>query len=84
MRVRVRLFAVLREAAGAAQLELDIDGEPDTVTASDVWSTLEVRCPALAGRRRGLAVAVNRRVVPLTSPVAPGDELAFLPPISGG
>jgi MoaE-MoaD fusion protein len=76
MRVTVRLFAGLRERAGVAKRELELD---DGATAGDVWAAL-----ALGERPGGLAVAVNRRYVDEGEPLADGDEVALIPPVSGG
>jgi MoaD family protein len=79
MTVRVRLFAVLRELAGAS--EVDADGK--TVGAlADALS-------AAHGERFGQIVAVSSFVVngeraDRGSPVAEGDDVAILPPVSGG
>ena len=81
MRVRVRLFASLREAAGEGELELDL---PAGATAEDAWRALALRHPALASRRASLTAAVNRRYAPFEAPLAPGDEVVFIPPVSGG
>lgn len=81
MRVRLRLFAALREAAGRSEVDLDLP-EPATVEAA--WQRLAAICPALAPRRRSLAAALNRRYVGFDEPLAEGDELVFVPPVSGG
>jgi MoaE-MoaD fusion protein len=81
MRVRVRLFASLREAAGIEIVELDL---PDGSTAEQAWRRLAEAYPSLAGRRRSLAVAVNRRYARFEEPLAEGDEVVFMPPVSGG
>jgi molybdopterin synthase catalytic subunit len=81
VRVVVRLFAVLREEAGADRVELDV---APGATAEDVWRGLVERHPPLAARRASLTAAVNRRYAPWGEPVAAGDEVAFIPPVSGG
>jgi len=81
MRVRVRLFGSLREAVGRDRLEMDL---PDGATAEDAWRRLVAECPVLAARRRSLSAAVNRRYLPFDSPLAAGDEVVFIPPVSGG
>ena len=81
MRVRVRLFASLREAAGEAEVELEL---PSGATPEDAWRALAARHPSLAGRRSSLSAAVNRRYVAFDAPLSPGDELVFIPPVSGG
>ena len=81
MRVRVRLFASLREAAGTELVELDL---PAGATAEEAWRRLVEAHPSLAGRRRSLAVAVNRRYARFDEPLSDADEVVFLPPVSGG
>lgn len=81
VRVRVCLFAWLREAAGRGELELEL---AEGATPEDVWRRLAADYPALAGRRPSLAAAVNRSYAPFDTPLAPDDEVAFIPPVSGG
>lgn len=81
MKVRVRLFAALREVTGRGELELEL---PARATAEDAWKALVEETPALAERRRGLAASVNRRYAPFDSPLSEGDEVVFIPPVSGG
>ena len=78
MRVTVRLFAGLREQAGFATTELDL---PEGASARDVWPALE---GLLGDRPEGLLVAINRRYADDDSPLGDGDEVAFIPPVSGG
>jgi molybdopterin converting factor subunit 1 len=74
--VRVRLFAILRERAGGNELELEL---PDSARVSDALE-------ALGDVTQGLKVvlAVNREYVPADTVLQPGDELALIPPVSGG
>jgi molybdopterin synthase catalytic subunit len=81
MRVRVRLFASLREAAGSERLELEL---PDGASVEDAWRRLASDHPALGTRRASLAAAVNRSYSGVDAGLADGDELAFIPPVSGG
>ena len=81
MRVRVRLFASLREAAGWGELPLEL---AEGATIEDAWQGLVAACPALAGRRRSLTAAVNRRYASFDARLAADDEIAFIPPVSGG
>ena len=81
MRVRVRLFASLRETAGRSEVVLDLDAG---ASAEDAWRGLVAQHPALEPRRASLAAAVNRRYAAFTTPLADGDELVFIPPVSGG
>jgi molybdopterin synthase sulfur carrier subunit len=81
VRIRVRLFAALREAAGRGEFELDL---PPAATPEDAWGRLAHEHPALASRRGSLAASVNRRYAPFSQTLAEGDELVFIPPVSGG
>lgn len=80
MRVEVRCFATLRELAGArTTLELD----PGS-TLQDAWRQLEERFPALAPQRPWARSVRNAAYAPWETPLADGDEVAFIPPVSGG
>ena len=79
--MRVRLFAALREAAGCEQLELEL---PEGATALDAWERLAALHPGLAPRRANLAASVNRRYASFEVPLSEGDEVVFIPPVSGG
>ncbi len=81
MRVRVRLFASLREAVGRSEVELEL---PDQATAETAWQLLAREYPGLGGRRPRLTAAINRRYAPFETALADGDELVFVPPVSGG
>jgi MoaE-MoaD fusion protein len=74
MHVTVRLFAGLRERAGTAKLELH-----DVATVADVWAGL-----GLGDEPGGLLYAVNRAYVEPTHELHDGDEVAVIPPVSGG
>ena len=73
MTVRVRLFAGLRERAGWSQREID------AVTVADVWGALE-----LGAEPKGLLYAVNKEYATPDCALADGDEVALIPPVSGG
>ncbi|HEY7738937.1 MAG TPA: molybdenum cofactor biosynthesis protein MoaE [Candidatus Limnocylindria bacterium] len=80
MRIRVRCFATLRElSAGLTELEL---AEPATVAGA--WAALADRYPALEPHRSFAQPAQNGVAVGWEEPVSDGDEVAFLPPVSGG
>ena len=81
MHVTIRLFARLRELAGASELTREL---PDGAVASDAWQVLVAECPALADYTRSIACAVNEEYARLTAALADGDDVAFLPPVSGG
>ena len=73
MTVRVRLFAGLRERAGWSERAVDAE------TVADVWGALE-----LGDEPAGLLYAVNRAYAERNQPLADGDEVALIPPVSGG
>jgi molybdopterin converting factor subunit 1 len=81
MRVRVRLFASLRETAGVSEVGLEL---PAGATAGQAWDRLAADFPAFAARRASLAASVNRRYASFDTPLADGDEVVFIPPVSGG
>ena len=81
MRVRVRLFAMQREIAGTPQLELDLG---DRSTIEDAWRELVERFPRLAPGRASVRFAHNGGYAPAETPLADGDEVAMVPPVSGG
>lgn len=81
MHVRIRLFARLRELAGAAELTRQV---PEGATASDAWQALTAEFPAMIDYGRSISCAVNEEYARLTVALHDGDEVAFLPPVSGG
>jgi len=80
--VSVRLFAVLRERAGRDRIELDL---ADGATVADALGALQSR-DELAGTldRLGVVMAVNRQYARTDHPLREGDEVALIPPVSGG
>jgi molybdopterin synthase catalytic subunit len=74
VRVTVRLFAGLRERAGAARLEID-----DVRRVGDIWAKL-----GLGDEPGGLLYAVNREYAGPDDALRDGDEVAVIPPVSGG
>ena len=72
----VRLFAGLREQAGVRERSLDV---PDGTTVADVWPLLD-----LGEEPAGLLYAVNRGYAERATVLAEGDEVALIPPVSGG
>jgi molybdopterin converting factor subunit 1 len=81
MHIRVRLFAIQREHAGARNVELEL---PDGATVADGWAGLVVRFPVLAPGRDSVRFARNGDYADPADPLADGDELAVIPPVSGG
>jgi MoaE-MoaD fusion protein len=74
VKVRIRLFAGLRERAGWSERE--VDAGP---TVGDVWGEL-----GLGDEPAGLLYAVNQEYAERDRPLAEGDEVALIPPVSGG
>ncbi len=81
MRVMVRLFARLRDIAGAADVTRDV---PAGSTAADVWRTLVAEFPEMARYDSSISTAVNADYAKMTTTLSDNDEIAFLPPVSGG
>ncbi len=81
MRVTILVFAKLRDLVGAARLDRHVAAGS---TVEDVWQTLAGEFPAAAPYRAALSAAVNAGYAKFSTPVAEGDEVAFLPPVSGG
>jgi molybdopterin converting factor subunit 1 len=81
MRVRVRLFASLREATGRPEQVLELSPGAST---EDAWRALAAEHPPLAARRANLSASVNRRYASFDTPLEDGDEVVFIPPVSGG
>ena len=81
VQVAVRFFASLREVTGQGAGSVEV---PAGSTAGQVWEACVARWPALAGRRQSTVLAVNREFARPETPVRDGDEVALLPPVSGG
>lgn len=81
MRVTVRLFARLRDIAGAAELSREVS---PGATIGTVWRQLVGEFPDFAGYERTISSAVNADYARMDQVVRDGDEVAFLPPVSGG
>ena len=81
MRVKVQLFARLRELAGRAECECEV---PSGATVEDVWRALCREHQALGPFGPSISCAVNEDFAPMRSVVRDGDAIAFLPPVSGG
>ena len=79
MTVRVLFFAYLRERCGVREAAIDL---PEGATVSDLWSRLVIRCDHLPAEPPRFAV--NRLYVDKAHPLHDNDELALIPPVSGG
>jgi molybdopterin synthase catalytic subunit len=81
IRVQVRLFAMQREAAGTKLLSVEL---PPGATVEDAWATAVDAVPKLAAGRASLRFAVNGSYTSADTPLSDGDEVACIPPVSGG
>ncbi|HXN92529.1 MAG TPA: molybdopterin converting factor subunit 1 [Candidatus Sulfotelmatobacter sp.] len=79
--VRVRFFARLREQAGVEDESLQV---PVGSTLADVYDTLRTGHTALEPDRNSVRAALNQEFVDWATKVSDGDEIAFIPPVSGG
>lgn len=79
--IEVRLFAMQREQAGTRRVSLDL---PPGATIEDAWTALVERHPVLAAGRSAVRFARNGEYADPDAPLADGDELACIPPVSGG
>ena len=81
MRVTIKLFARLREIAGAGKLERElIDG----ATVGELLAALRAEFPRLADVTARIITSVNQEFATLDRPLHDGDEVALFPPVSGG
>jgi molybdopterin synthase catalytic subunit len=76
VRVTIKVFAGLRERAGWSERDLEL---PDGAKVGDVWKALE-----LGAQPRGLLYALNKGYADKSAVLSDGDEVALIPPVSGG
>jgi molybdopterin converting factor subunit 1 len=81
MLITLRLFARLRDLSGKSEMRLDV---PDGSDARALWHGLTRDYPALAPYTGSVSCAINEEYAKLTTTLRDGDEIAFLPPVSGG
>lgn len=81
MRVTVRLFARLRDITGASEFTRECAAG---ATIGDVWRQIAGEFPELANYERSISSAVNADYARMSHAVHDGDDIAFLPPVSGG
>jgi molybdopterin converting factor subunit 1 len=79
--VTVRLFARLRDLVGSGELQREIAAG---ATVAAVWESLVREHPNIAPYGESMSCAVNAEYARMTTAVNDGDEVAFLPPVSGG
>jgi MoaE-MoaD fusion protein len=81
MRIRVRLFAIQRELVGAREVPLEL---AEGATVEDAWAAVVARFAVLAPGRPSVRFARNGDYAEPDTALADGDEVAFIPPVSGG
>ena len=79
--VRIRLFAIQRELAGTREVRVDL---PDGSDVEAAWTALVARHPVLAPGRPSVRFARNGEYAEPATLLADGDEVAMIPPVSGG
>jgi molybdopterin converting factor subunit 1 len=81
IRLNVLFFGRIKDVIGHSQESIEI---PPDSRIEDLFAQCVARYPALAAHRQSVAVSRNREFTAWTTPLHPGDEIAFLPPVSGG
>ena len=81
MKIEVLFFASCREKCGTSKIRLDLD---EGATTATLLSSLITSYPDLADGAAELKLAVNKKYITETKSLRDGDEVALLPPISGG
>ena len=81
LKVRVKLFASYKEKAGTSDIEMSLS---DEATVSDAASELLRLYPSISGDTSRLMIAVNEEYQEHDYPLSENDEVAFIPPVSGG
>jgi molybdopterin converting factor subunit 1 len=81
IRLNVLFFGRLKDAIGHSQESVEIASDS---RIEDLFAQCVARHPELAEHRRTIAVSRNREFAAWTTLLQPGDEVAFLPPVSGG
>lgn len=81
MQIRLRYFAMVREIVGQSRATLDV---PEGATAGMVFERLVADYPRLQGTAKSVMLMVNQEYVSPDHQLAEGDELALIPPVSGG
>jgi molybdopterin converting factor subunit 1 len=81
MKVTVKLFAIVRDRAGVSDVALDLPDESTIATAAEA---LALQFPAIENFLPRCAFALNLEYTSISEPLKDGDELAVIPPVSGG
>ena len=81
MRVVVKLFALMREKAGTDTVQLDV---PSPATVAQAAAALQQHYPVLAPYLSNVRFSLHMDFVEADTPLSAGDEVALIPPVSGG
>ena len=81
MKATVKFFAVFHDLTGTRELDLEVG---EALTVGELYRDLRARFPRLANYSGSLMYSVNAEYVPADHPLHDGDEVAFIPPVSGG
>lgn len=81
MKVRLRLFASFREAVGQDRMEIQV---PEGSTMAQIMEVLAAKYPKIAGLAASTVFAVDEEYVSPDRIAQEGDEIVFIPPVSGG
>ena len=81
MRVRLRLFSTAKEIAGFDEKDFEVE---EHANAGALLKNLVEAHPELAAWEKSVRMAVNLEYVPLSHRLSEGDEVAVIPPVSGG
>ena len=81
MQTRVLFFGKLKEITGSAEQSVELRSG---ATIADLFDRFTSETPALSSFRSSVVASRNQEFAPWTTILEPGDEIAFLPPVSGG
>lgn len=81
MMIKLRVFAFFRQVLGTPELSYEI---AEGATAEDLLEDIFKKHPSLEKSRGHVVVTINKMAVHLTEKIHEGDEVALLPPVSGG
>lgn len=81
MKIRIRLFAIQREQVGAREVAVELE---DPASIEDAWAALQARHPSIGPGRAAVRFARNGEYADPSTRLADGDEVAIIPPVSGG
>lgn len=81
MQIQIKLFALLREAAGTDTLTLKL---PEGACAADALTQINAQYPVLAPYLENVRMALRMDFIEAENPLSEGDDLHLIPPVSGG